>query len=144
MEIIGISHLGIATKDPQTTKLFLEKVLGLPFLGEELVAEQKTNTYMFESSTGSSLQASSRLEILENQSGEQGPIAKYINSKGGGIHHLALQVKDIKAAITHMLEHNIQMIDTSPRNGAHHCLVAFVHPKSTGGILIELVEEPSA
>jgi len=143
MEIIGISHLGIATKNPQATKSFFQDVLCLPFLGEELVEAQKTNTYMFESSmqTTSQSAASARLEVLENQLGEQGPIAKFVEAKGGGIHHLALQVKNIEAAIKHMLSHNIQMIDSTPRDGAHNSRIAFVHPKSTGGILIELVEE---
>ncbi|MBQ48887.1 MAG: hypothetical protein CMP10_15975 [Zetaproteobacteria bacterium] len=82
-----------------------------------------------------------RLEILENQQGEEGPIAKYLEKKGGGIHHVALNVDDVLAAIAELQSHNIQMIDTAPRKGAHNTLIAFVHPRSTGGILVELVEE---
>lgn len=140
MNIIGISHIGIASKDPQKTKWFFQEVLALPFEGEELVKAQKTNTIMF-GSANSNGQAHSRLEILENESGEDGPIKKFIEKKGAGIHHLALQVDDVEAAIARMKEHGVEMIDESPRGGAHDTQIAFVHPRSTGGVLVELVQE---
>ena len=140
MNILGISHIGIAAKDPKKSAWFFKEVLGLPFEGEELVAPQKTNTIMFGSQTQSG-GSQSRLEILENQEGEDGPIKKYLEKKGGGIHHIALQVDDVKSAIARMLEFEVEMIDQTPRDGAHKTKIAFVHPRSTGGILVELVEE---
>ena len=139
MKITGINHVGIAAKDPKKASWFFREILKLPFQGEELVVDQKTNTIMFDSGVG--LLSPGRLEILENQEGQEGPIAKYLEKKGGGIHHVALNVDDVLAAIAELQSHNIQMIDTAPRKGAHNTLIAFVHPRSTGGILVELVEE---
>lgn len=142
MQILGISHIGIAAKDPEKARWFFRDVLQLPFTGEELVAEQKTNTVMF-GAASQSQKSQSRLEILENQVGEDGPIKNFLENKGSGIHHLALQVDDINAALVRMKEMEIQMIDEAPRGGAHGTRIAFIHPRATGGILIELVEESS-
>ena len=141
LKILGINHLGIAAKDPQKASWFFNEVLQLPFHGEELVAAQKTMTFMFASSHEPQPQVQPRIELLENQDGEEGPIAGYVAKKGGGIHHIALQVADVEAAIQHMLDQGVQMIDAAPREGAHQTRIAFVHPKATGGILVELVEE---
>jgi methylmalonyl-CoA/ethylmalonyl-CoA epimerase len=141
VKILGINHIGLAAADPQKARWFLKEVLGLPFEGEELVITQKTNTVMFATAHENSVKGHSRLEILENPAGEDGPIAKYLEKKGGGIHHLALTVADIDAAIAHLKKLGVQMIDETPRNGAHHTRIAFVHPKATGGILVELVGE---
>ena len=140
MQILGISHLGIASKDPSRTKWFFRDVLQLPFVGDELVESQKTHTTMFDTSMTAS-SGKSRLEILENQEGEDGPIKGFILKRGGGIHHLALQVACIKTAISKMKEMKVEMIDNEPRPGAHNTQIAFVHPRATGGVLIELVEE---
>ncbi|SMF66221.1 VOC family protein [Pseudobacteriovorax antillogorgiicola] len=140
MKILGISHIGIAAKDPGRAAWFFKEVLDLPWHGDELVKEQKTNTMMFGSANGAAT-SDSRLEILENEEGQDGPIKKYLEIRGGGIHHLALQVDDIELAIAKMKEHQIQMIDEVPRGGAHKTRIAFVHPRATGGILLELVQE---
>ena len=140
MKVLGINHIGLASQDPERTRWFLRDVLGLPCEGEELVASQKTNTIMF-GCQGVDPRNGSRLEILENQPGEDGPIAKYLEKKGGGIHHLAVSVASIDDALKAMRSHNVQMIDETPRDGAHHTSIAFVHPKATGGILVELVEQ---
>jgi methylmalonyl-CoA epimerase len=138
-KILGINHIGIAAKSPQDSSVFFESILGLQNLGSEHVKEQQTLTTMFASShslTGA------RLEILEDQSSDaQGPIAKFLEKKGGGIHHIALQVDHIDAAIQHMLSMGVKMIDKTARQGAHKTKLAFVHPSATGGILIEFVEE---
>jgi methylmalonyl-CoA/ethylmalonyl-CoA epimerase len=139
MKILGINHIGIAAKDPAKASFFFKDILGIPFIGEELVAEQKTNTIMFES-TGASQLLPSRLEILQNQDGEDGPIKKFIDAKGGGIHHLALHVDNLEAALEELRSKNIELIDQTPRGGAHHTKIAFIHPRATGGILIELVQ----
>ena len=167
--VVGINHIGLASKDPAATRYFFEQVLGLPLLSEELVSEQKTNTYMYPSASSQtkSNQRSnppsadsqahlsrptkqdnssehspgpSRLEILEPEHPGSGPIGRYLDKKGGGIHHLALQVDNLAAALTHLAAANIKLIDSEPKSGAHGSKVAFVHPHSTGGILIELVE----
>ncbi len=140
MKVLGINHVGLAAKDPVKARWFLKEVLQLPFEGEELVAEQKTNTVMFMSHADRA-GSPSRLEILENQPGQEGPIAKFLEKKGGGIHHVALTVDNVEAAIAHMKQHDIVMIDETPRNGAHGTKIAFVHPQSTGGLLVELVQQ---
>jgi methylmalonyl-CoA/ethylmalonyl-CoA epimerase len=116
--------------------------LGLASLGEELVASQQTQTRMMSSvtSSSSSLQHE-RLEILVPETAGEGPIGKFLEKKGSGIHHLALSVDPIEAAIAHLVAHGVRMIDSVPRPGAHATHIAFVHPESTGGLLVELVQE---
>jgi len=138
--VIGVNHLGLAAKDPAKCRWFLKDVLGLQHLGDELVTPQKTMTGMFSAQAMPRFQA--RLEIVSPQEGTtDGPISKYLEKKGGGIHHVAVTVSDIKAAIDHMKTMGVRMVDEAPRPGAHKTLIAFVHPDSTGGILIELVQE---
>lgn len=139
MRIRGINHIGIAAKDPVKAKWFFETILGLPFLGSELVPDQKTDTLMFQSGAGLNA-PEARLEILVNQTGEEGPIKKFIDARGGGIHHIALQVDNIDEALEEMKRHDIELIDKMPRRGAHQTRIAFVHPRATGGILVELVQ----
>jgi methylmalonyl-CoA/ethylmalonyl-CoA epimerase len=140
MRILGINHLGLAPKDPVKAKWFFREILKLPFEGEELVVSQNTLTTMFDSSHGPT-HTPGRLEILENDEGKDGPIKKYLEKKGGGIHHVALTVASVEEAIAAMLRQNIEMIDKAPRPGAHNTRIAFVHPGATGGILVEFVEE---
>ncbi len=138
--VLGINHLGLAAKDPEKCRWFLRDVLGIEHLGDELVASQKTMTGMFAASGSPMVQT--RLEILSPAEGtDDGPISKFLEKKGGGIHHVALTVNDIKAALDRMKTLGVRMIDESPRPGAHQTLIAFVHPEATGGILIELVQE---
>lgn len=151
--IIGINHLGLAPKDPSKARTFFTNVLGLGFLGEELVKEQMTNTVMIDSAMTDSATATSAkiptgrpmLEILENETGpdgpKPGPIAKFLAKKGSGIHHVALQVDNLDAALAYMQAHGVQMIDSTPRPGSHNTRIAFIHPESTGGLLVELVQQ---
>ncbi len=139
-KILGINHLGIAAKDPEKAKWFFSEVMGLVHLGNELVKEQSTNTKMYESfnyQKGSS----PRIELLENETGSEGPIKKFLEKKGGGIHHLAFSVDSIDTTLAYLGSKGVEMIDTTPRFGAHNTSIAFVHPKSTGGILVEFVEQ---
>ena len=140
MRILGINHLGLAPKDPAKAKWFFREILKLPFEGEELVVSQNTLTTMYNSAYSDVLTAG-RLEILENEEGKDGPIKKFMENKGGGIHHVALSVDSVEQAISEMLKHNVEMIDKTPRSGAHNTRIAFVHPKSTGGILVEFVQQ---
>lgn len=139
MRIRGINHIGIAAKDPVKAKWFFESVLGLPFIGAELVPDQKTDTLMFQSGAGLNA-PEARLEILVNQEGEEGPIKKFVETRGGGIHHIALQVDNLDEALAEMKKLDIELIDREPRRGAHNTRIAFVHPRATGGILVELVQ----
>jgi len=133
MKILRINHLGIAPKNPGQTKLFLGTLLGLQNSGEETVADQKVHVTFFEAEK-------SRIEILEaTESGS--PVGKFIEERGGGIQHVALEVDDLDAWLNALKEKGIQFIDQEPRAGAHQTRIAFVHPRSTGGVLIELVEE---
>ena len=138
----GINHLGLAPKDVEKARWFFGTVLGLPLFGEELVKSQQTNTIMFGSvSKTASILSPPRLEILEGEPGTSGPITRFLEKKGSGIHHLAISVSDIAAAIAACISSGVRMVDSSPRPGAHNTSIAFVHPESTGGLLVELVEE---
>lgn len=133
MKILRINHLGIAPKAPEQAKSFLGTLLGLQKAGEEIVADQKVQVTFFELEN-------SRLEILEATE-PSSPVAKFIEDRGGGIQHIALEVDDLESWLTALKESGVQMIDSQPRRGAHNTLIAFVHPRSTGGILVELVQE---
>ena len=144
-KILGINHLGLAAKDPAKCAWFLGEVLGLRDLGHELVASQKTMTQMFLASDYLAESESgflSRLEIVSPQVGTtDGPISKYIEKKGGGIHHVAIAVHGLQALMERVKSKGVRLIDETPRAGAHNTSIAFVHPDSTGGILVELVEQ---
>ena len=133
--ILGVEHIGLAPKESQLLCKFLDKMLGLKFINQELVASQETRTFFFES--GSS---SSRLEVLEASTPGLGPIASFLAKKGAGIHHIALRVDSIVAALSFLEAQGVELIDKQPRLGAHSSKVAFIHPRACGGILLELVE----
>lgn len=137
-KVLGINHVGLAPKDPAKARTFLTDILGLGFHGDELVKEQKTLTAMYSSSSTS--ETGPRLEILIPSNGE-GPIASFLEKKGSGIHHIAMLVDSVENAVASLKKKGVRLIDESPRPGAHETRIAFIHPESTGGLLIELVEE---
>ncbi len=143
--ILGINHVGLAPKDPEKARWFLRDVLALRFAGDEYVKDQHTHTSMFTAHSdqlpAATLQPHSRLEILASDGSPDSPIGKFLDKKGGGIHHLAVQVDNIEQAISSLIAKGIRMIDVKPRPGAHNTSIAFIHPESTGGLLIELVQE---
>ncbi len=138
-EVYGINHIGLAPKDAEKARWFFNDVLGLPHQGDERVEAQKTNTSIFGSASADGKRAE-RLEIVMPMNNE-GPIQQFLDKRGSGIHHMALTVSDVAAAIKHLIDCGVDMIDKEPRDGAHNTKIAFVHPKSTGGLLIELVQE---
>ena len=138
-KVIGLNHIGLAPKDSQKAQHFFKVLLNLPLEGEELVEDQNVNTIMFKSADADSTMPT-RLEVLEPTS-DTSPIQKFLNKKGSGIHHLALTVDNVKNAIAHLIDNNIEMVDKTPRAGAHNTSIAFVHPRATGGLLVELVEQ---
>lgn len=127
-----INHIGIAVQSLDATLPFYREVLGMIFKGEEEVAEQMVKVAMLQV-------GESKIELLE-PTDPASPIAKFLEKNGPGIHHIAYEVEDIEAAITRMLAQGARMIDTLPRNGAHGTRIAFVHPKSSNGVLTELCQ----
>ncbi|MEG2175004.1 MAG: methylmalonyl-CoA epimerase [Oscillospiraceae bacterium] len=131
MKPTRVDHVGIAVTNLQEACKFYES-LGLASTGVEEVAEQKVKVAFFPC-------GDSELELLESTTPD-GPIAKFIEKNGGrgGIQHVAVRVDDLKATIANLKAQGVKMIDEEPRYGAGGASIAFVHPKSTGGILIEL------
>jgi methylmalonyl-CoA/ethylmalonyl-CoA epimerase len=134
-----IDHIGIATNGIDEALAFWENALGLTNVHTETVEDQKVRVAMLPI-------GESRIELLEPTS-EDSPISKFLAKRGSGIHHIAVKVDDINSALQRLKENNISLIDETPRIGAEGCLVAFVHPKSANGVLLELVqtdEKPAA
>ena len=132
MKILKIDHIGIAVKSIEEGKKFWTDVLGLPFEGSETIEEQKVTTAFFPV-------GESEVELLESTSSD-GPIAGYLAKRGEGIQHIAFHVEKIHTALRELKEKGIQLIDETPRKGAGGAKIAFLHPKSTGGVLVELCE----
>lgn len=128
-----INHLGIATKGIDEALKFWENALGLENVHTEVVEDQKVRVAMLPL-------GESRIELLEPTS-EDSPISKFLEKRGGGIHHIAVEVEDIEAALAKLKREGARLIDETPRIGAEGCLVAFVHPSSANGVLLELVQE---
>lgn len=130
MNISHIEHIGIAVKSIEESKKYYEEVLGLTCYSVEEVADQKVKTAFF-------MVGDTKIELLESTSPE-GPIGKYIERKGEGIHHIAFAVPDTTAALEKAAEKGIQLVDKVSRKGAEGLNIGFLHPKSTHGVLTEL------
>jgi methylmalonyl-CoA/ethylmalonyl-CoA epimerase len=130
-----IDHIGIATRSIDEAAAFWREALGAVAAHTEVVADQKVRVAMLPI-------GESQIELLEATSPDS-PISKFLEKRGPGIHHIALEVKDIRAAMDDLKSRGARLIDQEPRVGAAGCLVAFVHPSSSGGVLLELVERPS-
>lgn len=129
---IELDHIGIATPDLENAPFF--KTLGLAHLGVEEVISEKVKVSFFDTLN------SARIELLEPTSVDS-PIAGFLTKRGPGIHHICFRVKGIEALVTHLKQAGVQLINEVPRAGAHNCRVVFIHPRSTGGVLIELSEK---
>jgi methylmalonyl-CoA/ethylmalonyl-CoA epimerase len=130
MKPTHIEHIGIAVKDLQGAIALYERLLGTPCYAVEEVADQKVRTAFFKV-------GETKIELLESTAPD-GPIGKFIEKKGEGIHHIAFAVDDLPGALRHVQEAGVQLIDAQPRKGAEGLQIAFLHPKSTGGVLTEL------
>jgi methylmalonyl-CoA/ethylmalonyl-CoA epimerase len=128
-----IEHIGIAVANLDEAIAFYEKVFGLKCYNIEEVPEQKVRTAFF-------LVGQTKIELLESTDPE-GPIGKFIEKRGEGIHHIAFAVKDIDGKLKFAESAGVKLIDNFPRNGAEGLKIAFLHPKSTFGVLTELCEE---
>ncbi|MEW5845042.1 MAG: methylmalonyl-CoA epimerase [Bacteroidota bacterium] len=133
MSISHIEHIGIAVKSLEESIQFYEKVLGLKCYNIEEVKDQKVKTAFF-------MVGQTKIELLESTDPE-GPIGKFIEKKGEGIHHIAFAVKGIEEQLKRMEEQGVTLIDKAPRKGAEGLDIAFLHPKSTLGVLTELCED---
>ena len=132
MKVLKIDHLGIAVNSIDEGKKFWSDIMGLTFEGAETVVEQKVTTAFFPVSE-------SEVELLESTAPD-GPVAKYIEKRGAGIQHVAFRVENIDAALAELKEKGVKLIDQEPRIGAGGARIAFLHPKATGGVLVELCE----
>jgi len=130
MDISHIEHLGIAVKSIEAHIPYYETVLGLTCYNIEVVEEQNVKTAFFKA-------GQTKIELLEPL-GDDSAIAKFIEKRGEGIHHIAFAVPSVQAALDKAESKGIQLIDKAPRNGAEGLQIAFLHPKSTGGVLTEL------
>ncbi len=132
MKILKIDHLGIAVNSIIEGRNFWTDVLGLPYEGSETVAEQKVTTAFFPV-------GESEVELLESTSPD-GPVAKFIEKKGQGIQHVAFRVENIDEALAELKAKGVRLIDETPRIGAGGAKIAFLHPKDTSGVLVELCQ----
>jgi methylmalonyl-CoA/ethylmalonyl-CoA epimerase len=131
-----IEHIGIAVANLEQSNLLFEKLLGAPAYKFEEVASEGVKTSFFRNGPN-------KIELLEATHPES-PIAKFIEKKGEGIHHIAFEVADIHAEITRLKAEGFVVINETPKKGADNKLVAFLHPKGTNGVLIELCQEIDA
>ncbi len=132
MKVLKIDHLGIAVNSIEEAKKLFQDILGLEFEGTETVQEQKVTTAFFPV-------GDSEVELLESTAPD-GPIAKYLEKRGEGIQHIAFRVDNLDQALAELKDKGIRLIDEKPRRGAGGAKIAFLHPKSTHGVLIELSE----
>ncbi len=133
MEITHIEHLGIAVKSIDASLPYYEGILGLKCYNIEVVADQKVKTAFFKV-------GETKIELLEPTS-EDSPIAKFLEKKGEGIHHIAFSVPDVASALSEAEDKGIQLIDKAPRKGAEGLNIGFLHPKSTCSVLTEFCDK---
>tara|TARA_B100001564_G_scaffold47315_1_gene34512 strand:+ start:3685 stop:4107 length:423 start_codon:yes stop_codon:yes gene_type:complete len=134
---IYLDHIGIACEDLDQASNFWN-LIGLMQGEDELVEEQGVITRFF--STSSDDSSTPKIELLE-PTGEDTPIGRFLEKRGPGVQQVCFRVENLKEMITLLRDNGVQMIDNEPRNGAHGSLIAFVHPKSTGGVLVELAQK---
>jgi methylmalonyl-CoA/ethylmalonyl-CoA epimerase len=127
-----IDHVGIAVMSIEESLPYYRDVLGLEYLGTEVVADQKVSVALLKL-------GDSRLELLEPISPDS-PISGFLEKRGSGIHHICVRVSSVSSALSEHQRAGSQLIDTKPRVGAHGTRIAFVHPRSTSGVLLELSE----
>lgn len=128
-----IEHIGIAVKDLQISNDLFERLLGTPAYKEEEVTSEGVKTSFF-------MNGPNKIELLEATNPDS-PIAKFIEKKGEGIHHIAFDVEDIVAEISRLKSEGFNVLNETPKKGADNKLVAFLHPKGTNGVLIELCQD---
>tara|TARA_Y100000590_G_scaffold465340_1_gene637367 strand:- start:1382 stop:1801 length:420 start_codon:yes stop_codon:yes gene_type:complete len=132
-KILGIEHVGIAMQNMEGISTFFSDILGLEYLGSEKIDDQQVVTDIFNTGGG-------KLEFLQTTD-PNSPISKFIDKKGAGMHHIALLVDNVQVALDYLQKEGVELIDTTPRIGAEGFHIAFLHPRSTAGILVELCQK---
>ena len=133
MKILSIEHIGIAVEQLKNRSPFWEHVLGIKHTSTEIVQTEGVETDIFDTGNG-------KVELLKSIV-EDSTIERFLNKKGEGIHHVCFQVDDIKEAINELKYNNISIVSEKPSIGAEGYKIVFIHPKSTGGVLVELAEK---
>jgi methylmalonyl-CoA/ethylmalonyl-CoA epimerase len=133
--VIRVSHIGLATANVTETLSVFSGGMGLEVAGSEEVESDAVRVTFLPV-------GESRLEVLEPV-GDEGPLQKFLANRGPGIHHICLEVEDLPGMLARLRDQGVELVDNEPRTGAHGSLVAFIHPKSANGVLIELVESSS-
>ena len=133
-KILGIEHVAIAVSSLKEPSRVYGDILGIDNTSTEEVIDQKVVTDIFDTGRG-------KVELLEATS-DDSPISNFLEKRGNGVHHIAFLVDDLEIALKDLAESGIDLIDRSPRIGAEGMLIAFLHPKSTGGVLVELCQKP--
>lgn len=128
-----IEHIGIAVKSLETSNLLFEKLFGAPAYKQEEVASEGVKTSFF-------MNGPNKIELLEATNADS-PIAKFLEKKGEGIHHIAFDVQDIHSEMKRLQDEGFVLLNEEPKKGADNKLVVFLHPKTTNGVLIELCQE---
>ena len=135
MKILGIEHLGIAVEDLAQDSPFWKHVLNMDHVSTEVVADQGVTTDIYDTGIG-------KVELLEAVNPDS-PIVKFLEKRGPGIHHVCFEVDNVTIAIKELKENKISIIGDDYSIGAEGYKVAFIHPRSTGGVLVELAEKPT-
>ena len=133
-KILGIEHVAIAVSSLKEPSRVFGDILGIDNTSTEEVIDQKVVTDIFDTGRG-------KVELLEATS-DDSPVSNFLEKRGNGVHHIAFLVDDLEIALKDLAESGIDLIDRSPRIGAEGMLIAFLHPKSTGGVLVELCQKP--
>ena len=134
MKILGIEHIGIAVENKKDTASFWGEILKIVHTHSERVESEGVNTEIFDTGKG-------KIELLKSIS-EDSPIRKFLEKRGPGIHHICLEVDNITQAIIELKNSKIEILNDEPRIGAEGFKIVFIHPKATGGVLVELAEKP--
>jgi methylmalonyl-CoA epimerase len=130
----GIDHVGVAVPDLAAARRVFEGLLGMRVVAEETVPEQRVRVLKLDAGGGD-------LELLESTDPD-GPVGRFLARRGPGVHHVTLRVEDLAATLAALAARGVELLDREPRPGAEGARIAFLHPRSTGGILIELCERP--
>ena len=133
-KILGIEHVAIAVNDLNQPADVFGNLLGIPHTSTEDVEDQRVLTDIFDTGSG-------KIELLKATS-EDSPITKFLDKRGQGVHHIAFLVDNLTLALKELSDAGVNLIDTEPRIGAEGMLIAFLHPKSTSGVLVELCQKP--
>ena len=135
MKIKGIEHIAIAVNSLSESSPFWTEILGLSSIGPETVESEGVSTEFYRA-------GGNKIELLEKY-GENSPITKFLEKRGGGIHHICFEVDDIDKAVVELKEKRIELLSDTPKEGAEGKKIVFIHPRSTGGVLVELAEKGS-